>query len=227
MPSFSKSKFRSRPRLLAVVKPCSLPPVGLPSESVTNVKVGVMPCSSSHVRVPYQSPSRCSRGRINLKGNGARERVPADASVLSSEGKINSKGNGPRKRVPADVSVLSSERVRAAQQQSMTITIRTQTPDFLCTTVYLLPFLAAFETAPSDLERLPRLFFSQTRKPPRNALSLSPARLPEGSSFSFFTLPPPRTTSSGSRAATRRFTTSVTKLRHFFLPYFFTPRIPT
>src|SRR4029077_3506928 len=89
------------------------------------------------------------------------------------------------------------------------------------------PFSGVFETPPSDLERLPRLVFCQTRKPPRNALSLSPARLPEGSPFSFFTFPPPRTTSSGSRAATRRFTTSVTKLRHFFLPYFFTPRIPT
>src|SRR5215471_5705532 len=113
--SFSRSKFRSRPILLAVVKPCSLPPVGLPSESVTNVKVGVMPWSSSHVRVPYQSPSRCSRGRINLKGNGAKERVPGGASVLSSEGRINGKGNRGRERLPGGASVLSSERVRAAQ----------------------------------------------------------------------------------------------------------------
>src|SRR6266576_2510474 len=82
--SFSKSKFRSSPTLLAVVKPCSWPPLGLPSESVTNVKVGVMPRSSSHVRVPYQSPSRCSRGRTNWNGNGASERVPAGASVSSA-----------------------------------------------------------------------------------------------------------------------------------------------
>src|SRR6187399_2223857 len=107
----------------------------------------------------------------------------------------------------------------------MTITIETRTRSSLCTTVYLPGFLVTLETVRLDLERLTRSVFSQTRKPPRNALSLSPARLPEGSPFSFFTLPPPRTTSSGSRAATRRFTTSVTKLRHFFLPYFFIPRI--
>src|SRR6266576_6549906 len=83
--SFSKSKFRSSPTLLAVVKPCSFPPLGLPKESVTKVSVGTMPRSSSHVRVPYQSPSRCSRGRINLNGEGAKCRVPADASVISSE----------------------------------------------------------------------------------------------------------------------------------------------
>src|ERR1700726_1858083 len=69
--------------------------------------------------------------------------------------------------------------------------------------------------------------FCHRRKPPRNALSLSPARQTKGSFFSFFTLPPPSTTSSGSRAATKRFTTSATRLRHFFLPYFFNPRIPT
>src|SRR5262249_51328119 len=74
----------SRPRLLAVVKPCSPPPVGLPSESVTNVKVGVIPWSSSHVRVPYQSPNKWSRGRINWKGNGVRDRVPADAWISSA-----------------------------------------------------------------------------------------------------------------------------------------------
>ena len=45
---------------------------------------------------------------------------------------------------------------------------------------------------------------------PRNALALSPARHPGGSSFSFLTLPPPSTTSSGSRAAIRRATTSAT-----------------
>src|SRR4029453_10363208 len=81
--SFSKSKFKSSPRLLAVVNPCSFPPLGLPRESVTKVNVGVMPRSSSHVRVPYQSPSRCSRGKTNRNGSGARERVPADASLVS------------------------------------------------------------------------------------------------------------------------------------------------
>jgi hypothetical protein len=51
---------------------------------------------------------------------------------------------------------------------------------------------------------------SQMRNPPRNALALLPARQPGGKSFSFFTLPPPRTTSSGSRAAIKRATISAT-----------------
>jgi transposase len=45
---------------------------------------------------------------------------------------------------------------------------------------------------------------SQRRNPPRNALALSPARQSLGRSFSFLTLPPPRTTSSGWRAPIRR-----------------------
>src|SRR5437660_1680982 len=62
--------------------------------------------------------------------------------------------------------------------------------------LYPLGFLAAFETASSDLERLRRLFFFQMRNPPANALALFPARQPEGNFFRFFTFPPPRTTSS-------------------------------
>src|SRR4029077_16540903 len=127
-PSFSKSKVRSSPRLLAVVKPCSFPPLGLPRESVTKVNVGMMPRSSSDLRVPSQSPSRSSGGRTNGNGSGARDRVPADASPVSSE------------------------RAEAAERQSVAITIETQRRDFLCTTVYLLAFLVAFETPPSDLE---------------------------------------------------------------------------
>src|SRR5262245_4007890 len=68
---------------------------------------------------------------------------------------------------------------------------------------------------------------SQSRSPPRNALALSPARHRGGSAFSFFTLPPPRTTSSGSRAAIRRAATSATYWRHFFLPTRSNPRMPT
>src|SRR6185369_17201752 len=69
--------------------------------------------------------------------------------------------------------------------------------------------------------------FFQRRNPPRNALAFLPARQPGGSSFNFLTLPPPSTTSSGSMAATNRSTTSATYPRHFFLPYFSSPRIPT
>src|SRR5262245_41879159 len=70
-------------------------------------------------------------------------------------------------------------------------------------------------------------FSSQRRNPPRNALLLSPARVPGGNSFSFLTLPPPRTTSSGSRAAIRQLTASATLRRHFFAPYFSNARTPT
>src|SRR6266478_8590716 len=63
-PSFSRSKFKSRPTLFPVVKPCRRPLVGLPRASVTNAKVGVMPCSSSQLRTPYVSLSRCWRDRI-------------------------------------------------------------------------------------------------------------------------------------------------------------------
>src|SRR5262245_16638903 len=43
-------------------------------------------------------------------------------------------------------------------------------------------------------------FSAHRRNPPRRALALSPARHPFGSFFSFLTLPPPSTTSSGSSA---------------------------
>jgi len=59
--------------------------------------------------VPYQSPNRCSRGRINWKGVASMERVPAGTSVISWE------------------------RVLAAKQQTMTITIGMLVRDFVCT----------------------------------------------------------------------------------------------
>src|SRR5262249_60797107 len=65
------------------------------------------------------------------------------------------------------------------------------------------------------------------RNPPTKALALSPARHPGGSSCSFLTLPPPKTTYSGSRAAMRRAITSATSCRHFFLPRRSYPRTPT
>src|SRR5215471_15031705 len=68
---------------------------------------------------------------------------------------------------------------------------------------------------------------SQSRNPPTKALALSPARELAGILFSSLALPPPITTSSGSRAATRRATTSLTYRRHFFLPCFSSPRAPT
>ena len=61
---------------------------------------------------------------------------------------------------------------------------------------------------------------SHKRKPPRNALPLSPARHFGGTSFSSFTLPAPSTTSSGSRAAISRATTSATWRRRLLLPCF-------
>src|SRR5881396_3327734 len=67
----------------------------------------------------------------------------------------------------------------------------------------------------------------QRQNPPTNALASSPLRQPGGSSFRLWTLPPPSTTSSGRRAAIRRVTTSATYLRHFFLPYRSSPRLPT
>ena len=54
---------------------------------MTNVNVGVMPCSSAQVRVPAQSPNKCPWGRTSRKGVSARVRVPAGAaggSVASS-----------------------------------------------------------------------------------------------------------------------------------------------
>src|SRR5438552_730006 len=98
--------------------------------------------------------------------------------------------------------------------------------EFLCTTLYRLDFFSAFETAPSDLERLPRLFFFQMQNPPANALVLFPARQPGGNFFKFFTFPPPRTTSSDSSAAIRRATTSLTVCSHFFCPRRLRPETP-
>src|SRR4029453_3862375 len=98
--------------------------------------------------------------------------------------------------------------------------------EFSCTTLYPLGFLAALETAPSDLERLPRLFF-QMPNPPANALVLFPPRQPGGNFFRFFTFPPPRTTSSGSSAAIRRAITSLTACSHFFCPRRLRPETPT
>jgi hypothetical protein len=51
---------------------------------------------------------------------------------------------------------------------------------------------------------------SQRRNPPPKALALLPARQPGGNPFNFLTLPPPSTTSSGSRAAIKRATISST-----------------
>src|SRR5262249_14599037 len=53
---------------------------------------------------------------------------------------------------------------------------------------------------PTAMDGLPPRVSSHRRKPPRNALLLSPTRQPGGSSFSFLTFPPPKTTSSGSSA---------------------------
>src|SRR5262245_1851385 len=65
------------------------------------------------------------------------------------------------------------------------------------------------------------------RNPPRKALALSPARECGGSAWSFLTLPPPITVSSGSSAAIKRDTTSATCRRHFFLPWRSSPARPT
>ena len=81
---FSKSNTILRPRLLAPRHPCRTPPIGLPRASVTSVKVGVTPWSSSDVRAPYQSPSRCSLGRTSWKGVSVRVRVPAGGREASS-----------------------------------------------------------------------------------------------------------------------------------------------
>src|SRR6266849_4956162 len=76
-PSFSRLKFRSRAMLFPVVKPCRRPPAGLPRASVANVKVGVIPCSSSQLRTPYRSLNRCWRDRISWNGVSVTVRVPA------------------------------------------------------------------------------------------------------------------------------------------------------
>src|SRR6516164_3201429 len=85
-------------------------------------------------------------------------------------------------------------------------------------------WLRAFSHSPGTYGRGP---FIQRRKPPVNASAFSPWRQPLGSFLSSFTLPPPRTISSGSSAVARRPTTSKTYFPHLFLPHFFSPRTPT
>src|SRR5580693_5608145 len=68
---------------------------------------------------------------------------------------------------------------------------------------------------------------SQSRNPPTKALALSPARQPGGRVSSCFTLPPPRTTSSGSRAAIKWATTSAALRCHLCFPNRSNPRWPT
>src|SRR5262249_59528964 len=65
-----------------------------------------------------------------------------------------------------------------------------------------------------------RLSLAHSRKPPRKAFALWPARQRGGSASSSLTLPPPITVSSGRSAAVRRPTTSATRRRHFFLVTF-------
>ena len=57
---------------------------------------------------------------------------------------------------------------------------------------------------------------SQSRNPPVNALSLSPARVFGGSSLSFLTLPPPMTMSVGCKAPAKASTTLATLRFHRF-----------
>src|SRR6516225_9419496 len=72
-----------------------------------------------------------------------------------------------------------------------------------------------------------RLSLAHSRKPPRKAFALWPARHRGGSASSFLTLPPPITVSSGRSAAVKRSTTSATRRRHFFLPLRSNPARPT
>ena len=144
--------------------------------------------------MPYQSPSRCSLGRISWKGVSAMERVPAGRLriVLGRRRKPSNRGS-PGSRQSTHIWAIG----RA------------------CTSIcFRFSFLLSKRAFP-EVEELRRLFFCQRRNPPTNALALSPARQPGGSSFSFLTFPPPKTTSSGSRAAMRRATTSATCLPPF------------
>ena len=70
----------------------------------------------------------------------------------------------------------------------------------------------------------PDWIYSHNRNPPMKARELSTARVLGSSVFSLLALPPPTTTYSGSKAALRRATTSLTFLRHFFSPNRFRPR---
>src|SRR5437016_13188226 len=67
----------------------------------------------------------------------------------------------------------------------------------------------------------------QRRKPPTDALTLSPSRPPGGGVRSLRAFPPPTTTSSALSAARRRSTTSSTHLRQRALPRRLKPRMPT
>src|SRR5262245_236546 len=93
--------------------------------------------------------------------------------------------------------------------------------------VPFLRYALRCDWVPIAIDGLPSRDSSHTRKPPKNALALSPTRQPGGSSFSFLTFPPPKTTSSGWSAAVSRITTSFTVSRHFFLPRRNSPRMPT
>ncbi len=68
---------------------------------------------------------------------------------------------------------------------------------------------------------------SHSRKPPRNALALSPALQRSGSFFKFLTSPPPSTMSSTWILVRKSATISSTRFRHFFLPNLLRPRTPT
>src|ERR1051326_1997329 len=67
--SFSRSKNRFNPRLPASVTPWLFPPVTLPAMSVTRVKLGVKPRSSSFGRKPSQSPNRSEEHTSELQSH--------------------------------------------------------------------------------------------------------------------------------------------------------------
>ena len=60
-----------------------------------------------------------------------------------------------------------------------------------------------------------------------NAFAVSPERQPRGSFFSFLTLPPPSTTSSGLRVAIRRSIHVHDMSPPSFFAGYFSPQIPT
>ena len=77
------------------------------------------------------------------------------------------------------------------------------------------PFIAAsFLSTSADGFPASSAASSHRRNPPTKALALSPTRQPAGRSFNFLILPPPSTTSSGSRAPASLATTSATSRRH-------------
>ena len=187
--------------------PCEalLPATDRVAEGVGDERqVGVMPRSSSQGRRPYQSPSRCSRGR-------SAERAYLLTRSGCRQGPARRPGRGrqaPNRGAPGWRRGPTSGRSSGSVQACLAVAFGDHGRAF-----------PAVEIAP--------LVSCQRRKPPTKALALSPSRHPGGSSFSFLTLPPPRTTYSGSRAAMRRAMTSATCCRHFFLPsrsYPWTPR---